>query len=434
MKICRFKFNGEIYTGAVEGAYVTAGAVENAKKSTFKLTEIELLPISVPSKIVCVGRNYAAHAAELGNEVPTEPLLFLKAPSAVIADRQTILIPRQSSQVEHEGELAVVIRRECKNLSDSESWLDYVWGYTCLNDVTARDLQKRDVQFTRAKSFDTFCPLGSFLETEADVSDLRVTTKVNGVIKQDGRTSQMVFSVEFLIKYISEQMTLLPGDVIATGTPSGVSQLNNGDVCEIEIENVGLLSNPVRDGESNYRMKKCPQCQTDYFDNMLDFCLEDGAKLVSVENSASVRRSRPTAATDSPPNSEPTVAFSIENIEDSTETETVVVEQNTGINSETDKRRAIKISAVRQWYLFLETAPVIFALLHIYWQWLFLPKLYYGSFVGYVFSANFLSWLFLLVGGAAFGIISLKFGKSKKFAVTALVVLAINVLLYIVPK
>ena len=203
-----------------------------------------MLPVS-PSKIVCVGRNYAEHAKELGNEVPTTPLLFLKAPSALILDGDSILIPEQSNQVEHEGELAVVIGRECRKLTENNNPFEYVFGYTCLNDVTARDIQRKDVQFTRGKSFDTFCPIAAFIETDLDVSDVGVTTRVNGVIKQAGRTSQMVFPVEFLIRYISNQMTLNAGDIIATGTPAGVSKMNDGDICEVEIEGIGVLSNPV---------------------------------------------------------------------------------------------------------------------------------------------------------------------------------------------
>ncbi len=252
---------------------------------------IEIEKNFAPSKIVCVGRNYAEHAAEMGNDVPKEPLLFLKAPSSLLLPRSdatpadqprhsttpssdyhpvretrppllkpggelepvtpqtggepAIVIPSQSNQVEHEGELAVIIGHVCKSLSDDDDPWKYVLGYTCLNDVTARDIQRRDVQFTRGKSFDTFCPIGPHIETELDVADLRVTTRVNGVIKQDGRTSQMVFPVDFLIRYISNMMTLLPGDVIATGTPSGVSKLNSGDMCEVEIEGIGVLRNSV---------------------------------------------------------------------------------------------------------------------------------------------------------------------------------------------
>ncbi|MEP6847482.1 MAG: fumarylacetoacetate hydrolase family protein [Acidobacteriota bacterium] len=207
--------------------------------------KIEFSAIRPPSKIVCVGRNYAEHAKELGNEVPTEPLLFLKAPSALTGHRDPIKIPSQSHQVEHEGELAVIIGRTCKGLADSYDPFEYVLGYTCLNDVTARDIQRKDVQFTRGKSFDTFCPIGPIVETDLDVSDVRVTTRVNGVVKQDGRTSQMVFPVGFLIRYISDQMTLVEGDIIATGTPSGVSKMEPGDVCEVEIEGIGVLRNPV---------------------------------------------------------------------------------------------------------------------------------------------------------------------------------------------
>jgi len=198
-----------------------------------------------PSKIVCVGRNYAEHAAELGNEVPKAPLLFLKAPSALIYDGDAIVLPSQSSQVEHEAELAVIIGRDCKDIADDEDPFQYVKGYTCLNDVTARDLQKKDGQFARAKSFDTFCPIGPHIETELDAADVAVTCRVNGDMKQTGRTSQMVFPVEFLIRYISRQMTLKAGDLIATGTPSGVSKLSAGDVCEVEIEGIGTLRNPI---------------------------------------------------------------------------------------------------------------------------------------------------------------------------------------------
>ena len=208
--------------------------------------KLDIGPDFIPSKIICVGRNYAEHAAELGNEVPKEPLLFLKAPSAVIRDGEAIVIPSQSQQVEHESELAVVIGRDCKGLSDNEDPFDYVRGYSCLNDVTARDIQRRDVQFTRGKSFDTFCPIGPVIETDLDVSDVRVTCSVNGQTRQDGRTSQMVFPVDFLIRYISRQMTLKSGDVIATGTPSGVSKLNPGDMCEVTIEGIGTLRNVVR--------------------------------------------------------------------------------------------------------------------------------------------------------------------------------------------
>jgi 2-keto-4-pentenoate hydratase/2-oxohepta-3-ene-1,7-dioic acid hydratase in catechol pathway len=254
MKTCRFIYENKELYGALHNNRVFpfpeteefADVTETLKLiESFDMSEIKFLPPATPSKIVCVGRNYAEHAAELGNEVPKEPLLFLKAPSALITEGEAIVIPEQSAQVEHEGELAVVIGRACRKLSESDNPLEYVFGYTCLNDVTARDLQRKDVQFTRAKSFDTFCPIGAFIETELDVSDLRVVTKVNGLVKQDGCTSQMVFPIDFLIRYISNMMTLNAGDIIATGTPSGVSKLNKGDVCEVEIEGIGTLRNPV---------------------------------------------------------------------------------------------------------------------------------------------------------------------------------------------
>jgi 2-keto-4-pentenoate hydratase/2-oxohepta-3-ene-1,7-dioic acid hydratase in catechol pathway len=213
---------------------------------SLRLSEAHLLPPVSPSKIVCVGRNYSEHAAELGNPMPKEPLLFLKAPSALIADGQAIELPKASERVEHEGELAVVIGRRCGRLSPEEDPLAYVLGFTCLNDVTARDLQRRDIQFTRGKSFDTFCPVGPFVVTGLDPTDLLVETRVNGEVRQSGRTSAMAFPVPFLIRYISDAMTLEAGDLIATGTPAGVGPLNDGDVVEVSVEGVGTLRNPVR--------------------------------------------------------------------------------------------------------------------------------------------------------------------------------------------
>jgi 2-keto-4-pentenoate hydratase/2-oxohepta-3-ene-1,7-dioic acid hydratase in catechol pathway len=213
---------------------------------SIKLSEAKLLAPVTPSKIVCVGRNYQAHAAELGNPSPIEPLLFLKPPSAIIADGEAIELPNLSERVEHEGELGVVIGRRCKYLSLEEDPLAYVLGFTCLNDVTARDLQRKDVQFTRAKSFDTFCPVGPYIVTGLDSSDLSIGTRVNGEVRQSGRTSAMTFPVAFLIRYISQVMTLEPGDLIATGTPAGVGPLLEGDIVEVEVEGVGILRNPVR--------------------------------------------------------------------------------------------------------------------------------------------------------------------------------------------
>lgn len=244
MKICRFEYQGQVKTGVYEPEYEKV--IDDETKEVLSISDVKMLRPTVPSKIVCVGRNYAEHAAELGNEVPKEPLLFLKAPSALISQNENIVIPPQSNQVEHEGELAVIIKKTCKNLSENDSPLDYILGYTCLNDVTARDIQRKDVQFTRGKSFDTFCPILNYLETELDTSDIHLQTIVNGVVKQDGKTSQMVFPVDFLIRYISNQMTLNRGDIIATGTPSGVSKMVDGDVCEVKIEGIGVLRNPVK--------------------------------------------------------------------------------------------------------------------------------------------------------------------------------------------
>jgi 2-keto-4-pentenoate hydratase/2-oxohepta-3-ene-1,7-dioic acid hydratase in catechol pathway len=203
-----------------------------------------LAPVE-PSKIVCVGRNYAAHVAELGNVVPKEPLLFLKPPSSIVGPEEPIVLPSYSQRVDYEGELAVVIGRRCAHLSDADDSLSYVFGYTCLNDVSARDLQKTDVQFTRAKGFDTFCPVGPHIETQLNPSDVLVETFVNGVRRQSGSTSLMIYPVAFLVRFISRMMTLLPGDVIATGTPAGVGPLTAGDVVEVSVAGIGTLRNPV---------------------------------------------------------------------------------------------------------------------------------------------------------------------------------------------
>lgn len=257
MKVCRFILEESSLPrlGCIDGSNVvpfpiadTLGALTTPiADQAIALERVRLLAPVSPSKIVCVGRNYVEHAAELGNKMPAEPLLFLKAPSAVIAAGDAIELPLQSDQVEHEGELGVVMGRRARNIRAAEDPLGYVLGYTCVNDVTARDLQRKDVQFTRGKSFDTFCPVGPFIATDVNPMDLAVTTRVNGQTKQHGRTSTMAFSVPFLIRYISEIMTLFPGDLIATGTPAGVSKLQDGDVVEVEVEGIGVLSNPVRD-------------------------------------------------------------------------------------------------------------------------------------------------------------------------------------------
>jgi 2-keto-4-pentenoate hydratase/2-oxohepta-3-ene-1,7-dioic acid hydratase in catechol pathway len=207
------------------------------------LDDVRLLAPVIPrSKVVGIGKNYADHAAEMGGEVPQQPLMFLIPNTAVVGPGDPVVMPPQSSEVHYEGELAVVIGKLCKDVpADRAS--DVIYGYTCANDVTARDLQRRDVQWSRAKGFDTFCPLGPWIETSLDVGDLRVTTRRDGETVQDGRTSQMVHSVAALVAYVSSAFTLLPGDVILTGTPAGVGPVQAGQRVEVEIEGIGALSN-----------------------------------------------------------------------------------------------------------------------------------------------------------------------------------------------
>jgi len=227
------------YTGS---SVFDIGKIDEARPTP--MAEAILLPPVSPSKIVAVGRNYADHAKELGNEAPPEPILFLKPPTALLAPNRTIVRPPQSQRVDHEGELAIVIGREAKNVKRAD-WRDYVLGFTCANDVTARDLQKKDIQFTRGKGFDTFCPIGPCIATDLDPSKLELTTRVNGEVRQHGNTEQMIFPCDFLIEFISSVMTLLPGDVVLTGTPAGVGPLHAGDEVEVEIEGIGTLRNHV---------------------------------------------------------------------------------------------------------------------------------------------------------------------------------------------
>ncbi len=203
-------------------------------------SEAVLLPPVRPSKIVCVGRNYRDHAKELGNPVPERPLLFLKPPSSILAPGGTILLPEDSKQVEYEGEVAVVVGRLCTRLAPEDDPLDFVAGVTPLNDVTARDLQRLDVQFTRAKSFDTFCPFGPFVAPVGDLSTLGVRTFLNGAQVQEGFARDMAFSISDLVRFAARVMTLHPGDLIATGTPAGVGRLQEGDVVEVEVRGVRL--------------------------------------------------------------------------------------------------------------------------------------------------------------------------------------------------
>src|SRR5579859_159681 len=259
MKFCRFvaKDSPEPRFGILDGNGVAeiaaapwAAARPDKTGKLFELDSVKLLAPVAPSKIVCVGRNYAAHAAELGNDVPKEPLIFLKPLSSIIGPGDAIVLPKYSNRVEHEGELGLVVGRRASHLSDSDNSLSYLCGYTCVNDVTARDLQKADVQFTRAKGFDTFCPVGPHIETELNPSDLFVECRVNGTVRQSGRTSLMIFSPEFAVRWISRMMTLEPGDLIATGTPAGVGPLTAGDTTEVSVEGIGVLSNPVHPAQA----------------------------------------------------------------------------------------------------------------------------------------------------------------------------------------
>ncbi len=217
----------------------------HATERAWPLAQTKLLPPLIPSKIVCLARNYREHAAELGHAVPKEPLIFLKPSSAIVGPEEPIVLPPISQRVDYEGELAVVIGRLCSQLAPDDDVRPYILGFTCVNDVTARDLQKADVQFTRAKGFDTFCPLGPIIETDLDLSATRVETYVNGQRRQSASIAEMIFPVDAIIRWVSRMMTLVPGDVVGTGTPAGVGPLHPGDVVEVVVGGVGTLRNPV---------------------------------------------------------------------------------------------------------------------------------------------------------------------------------------------
>ena len=215
------------------------------KEAETPLAQVRLIAPCEPGKIICVGRNYVEHARELGNEVPKVPLIFLKPPSSILSNGETIILPSQSAQVEHEGELVAVIGKRGRHVT-AQSAKKHILGYTIGNDVTARDLRKTDDQWTRAKGFDTFCPFGPWIDTDFDPADAVVTCRVNGQMRQMASTRDMVFNVPTLIAYISSVMTLEPGDLIFTGTPAGVGELKNGDEVVVEIEGLGVLKNSVR--------------------------------------------------------------------------------------------------------------------------------------------------------------------------------------------
>ena len=250
MKIYRFKHDGIIRHGILkeENLFSVRGSIFEdftVEDTPVPIGEVMLLPPVEPSKIVAVGRNYKDHAAELGNILPPEPLLFLKPSTAVIGPQDMIIYPKMSSRVDYEGELAVVMKKKAYMLDNEAPVEDYILGYTCLNDITARDLQDKDKQFTRAKSFDTFAAVGPCVVTGLDPSRLEIKTFLNGKLRQSSNTRHLIFSVPFLVRFISNVMTLLPGDIISTGTPAGVGPMQPGDRVDVQIEGIGTLSNQV---------------------------------------------------------------------------------------------------------------------------------------------------------------------------------------------
>jgi 2-keto-4-pentenoate hydratase/2-oxohepta-3-ene-1,7-dioic acid hydratase in catechol pathway len=249
MRIVRFRYQNKACWGILKEKSIIFlkdspfRAIKLSRK-TIPVSKARILPPAQPSKIILVGLNYSDHARELRMAVPREPVIFLKPPTAVIGQAQNIVYPRQVKRLDHEAELALVIKKTAKNIPLGQA-KDHILGYTCLNDITARDLQKTDGQWTRSKSFDTFCPIGPWIETKLDPSKLNIRCWLNGRLKQDSNTANFIFSVDHLVSYISRIMTLLPGDVISTGTPSGVGPMQPGDKIEVEIEGIGKLSNQV---------------------------------------------------------------------------------------------------------------------------------------------------------------------------------------------
>jgi 2-keto-4-pentenoate hydratase/2-oxohepta-3-ene-1,7-dioic acid hydratase in catechol pathway len=250
MKLLRFTADGQACYGAIEQRQIRElvaapfGALKFGPRS-FQLEDVALLPPCEPSKIVAVGVNYRAHAQEMGHRLPEEPLLFLKPPSTIIGPGSVIHYPDGVTRLDYEAELAVVIKKKTKSITPEQAH-EAVLGYTCFNDVTARDLQQKDKQWTRAKSFDTFAPLGPWIVTDVDPSNLKIEGILNGQTKQSSTTADLIFPVPVLISFISSIMTLLPGDVITTGTPSGIGPMQRGDTIDVVIEGIGRLTNTVR--------------------------------------------------------------------------------------------------------------------------------------------------------------------------------------------
>ncbi len=252
MKYVRAGYEGRTIHGFIQGDEIEvfccdAVAHPEAKPTgeRIKLSEVRLLAPCAPTKVVAVGINYRDHAGEMGHDLPEEPVIFLKPSTSVIGPDDVIVRPAQSSRVDYEAELALVIGRECRNVSAADA-RQYIFGYTCCNDVTARDLQKKDGQWTRAKGFDTFCPLGPWIETELDAGNVSVESRLNDKVMQHSGTSLLINSIPRLVEFASRVMTLLPGDVITTGTPSGIGPMQSGDTVEIEVGGIGILRNTVR--------------------------------------------------------------------------------------------------------------------------------------------------------------------------------------------
>ena len=249
MKYCRVQIGGEVFYAELRGDRLLRlrGAPYEAVEPDgreYALSDGRLLAPAEPSKIVCVGKNYLEHAKEFDSQVPSQPLLFLKPSTAVIGPGDAVVYPSFATRVDYEGELAVVIGKRCRNVK-AENFADVVFGYTCLNDVTERNIQRSDLQWTRGKGFDTFCPMGPWIVTDLDPSDLAIRTRLNGELRQDSRTSKMIFSLGRILEHITACMTLLPGDVVATGTPEHVAPMQPGDTVEVEIEGIGVLRNSI---------------------------------------------------------------------------------------------------------------------------------------------------------------------------------------------